>query len=126
MWFWGTRPGDCEHARSWGLGVMKALQATCVVGAVGAIILAGMIHQLGGRTPDAVVPDATPASAASAETPAAPALPPAAAEAPAPPTRSLGFKLASAGEVAGLSLMAKADIGDESIATKTLDLGHHD
>ena len=34
---------------------MKALQATCIVG---AITFTGMIHQVGGNTPSATVPDA--------------------------------------------------------------------
>ena len=51
---------------------MKALQATCIVG---AITFAGeIIHQVGGNTPGATVPDAMPEAAVSAETPGAPAL----------------------------------------------------
>ena len=50
---------------------MKALQATCIVG---AITFTGMIHQVGGNTPGATVPDAMPEAAGSAETPGAPAL----------------------------------------------------
>ena len=50
---------------------MKALQATCIVG---AITFTGMIHQVGGNTPGATVPDAMPEAAVSAETPGAPAL----------------------------------------------------
>ena len=45
---------------------MKALQATCIVG---AITFTGMIHQVGGNTPGATVPDAMPEAAVSAETP---------------------------------------------------------
>jgi hypothetical protein len=50
---------------------MKALQATCIVG---AITFTGMILQVGGNTPGATVPYAMPEAAASAETPSAPAL----------------------------------------------------
>jgi hypothetical protein len=50
---------------------MKALQATCIVG---AITFTGMIHQVGGHTPGATVPDAMPQAAVSAETPGAAAL----------------------------------------------------
>ena len=50
---------------------MKALQATCIVG---VITFTGMIHQVGGNTPGATVPDAMPEAAVSAETPGAPAL----------------------------------------------------
>ena len=87
---------------------MKALQATCIVG---AITFTGMI-QLGGNTPGATVPDEMPEAAVSAETPGAPALSAAVPEASA------------AGS--GPSLMAQAEIGDDSIETKSADLGHHD
>ena len=50
---------------------MKALQATCIVG---AITFTGIIHQVGGNTPGATVLDAMPEAAVSAETPGAPAL----------------------------------------------------
>ena len=50
---------------------MKALQATCIVG---AITFTGMIHLVGGNTPGATVPDAMPEAAVSAETPGAAAL----------------------------------------------------
>ena len=50
---------------------MKALQATCIVG---AITFTGMIHQVGGNTPGATVPEAMPEAVVSAETPGAPAL----------------------------------------------------
>ena len=39
------------------LGAMKALQATCIVG---AITFTWMIHQVGGNTPGATVADAMP------------------------------------------------------------------
>ncbi len=81
---------------------MKALQATCIVG---AITFTGLIHQVGGNTPDAVVPEASP---------------------PGPGT-ALGAELSPVpAAVSGPSLMAKAEIGDDSIETKSVDLGRHD
>ena len=65
---------------------MKALQATCIVG---AITFTGMIHQVGGNTPGATVPDAMPEAAVSAETPGAPALSAAVPEASAGPGTAL-------------------------------------
>src|SRR5262249_50351770 len=103
---------------------MKALQAACIVG---VIAFAGMIHQVGGNTPGATVPDAMPQAAVSAETPGAPALSAAVPEAPAGPETALGAELGSVpAPVSGPSLMAKAEIGDTSIETRSLDLGHHD
>ena len=104
---------------------MKALQATCIVG---AITFTGMIHQVGGNTPGVTVPDAMPDAAASAETPSAPALSAAVPEASAGPGTALGAEPGSApGVVSGPSLMAKAEIGDDSIETKkSVDLGRHD
>jgi hypothetical protein len=103
---------------------MKALQATCIVG---AIVVTGMIHQLGGNKPGATVPDAMPEAAVSAETPGAPALSAAVPEASAGPGTALGAELGSVpGAVSGPSLMAKAEIGDDSIETGSVDLGHHD
>ena len=85
---------------------MKALQATCIVG---AITFTGMIHQV------------------SAETPGAPALSAAVLEASAGPRTALGAELGSVpGAVSEPSLMAQAEIGDDSIETKSVDLGHHD
>src|SRR6516165_4054964 len=85
---------------------MKALQATCIVG---AIAFTGMIHQV------------------SAETPGAPALFAAVPEASAGPGTALGAEPGSVpGAVSGPTLTAKAEIGDESIETKSVDLGHHD
>ncbi len=99
---------------------MKALQATCIVG---AITFTGMIHQVGGNTPGATVPDAMPEAAVSAETPGAPALSAAVPEASAGPGSALGAELGSVPRaVAGPSLMAK----DNSIETKSVDLGRHD
>ena len=93
---------------------MKALQATCIVG---AITFTGMIPQLGGNTPGATVPDALPEAAVNAETPALSAVPEAA----------LGAELGSVpGTVSEPSLMAQAEIGNDSIETKSVDLGQHD
>jgi hypothetical protein len=107
-----------------GLGAMRALQATCIVS---AITFTGMINQVGGNTPGAAVPDAMPEATVSTETPGAPALFPAVSEASAEPGTALGAELDSVpGAVSRPSLMAKAEIGDESIETKSVDLGHHD
>jgi hypothetical protein len=103
---------------------MKALQATCIVG---AITFTGMIHQVGGNTPGTTVPDAMPEAAVSAETPGVPALSAAVPKASAGPGTALGAELGSVpGAVSGPSLMAQAEIGDDSIETKSVDLGHHD
>ena len=103
---------------------MKALQATYIVG---AITFTGMIYQVGGNTPGATVPDAMPEAAVSAETPGAPALSAAVPEASAGPGTVLGAELGSVpGTGSGPSLMAQAEIGDDSIETKSADLGHHD
>jgi hypothetical protein len=103
---------------------MKALQATCIVG---AITFTGMIHQVGGNTPGATVPDAMPEAAVSAETPGAPALSAAVPQASAGPGTVLGAGLGSVpGACSGPSLMAQAEIGDDSIETKSVDLGQHD
>jgi Transglycosylase SLT domain len=77
---------------------MNALQATCIVG---AIAFTGMIHQVGGNTPGATVPDA----AVSAETPGAPAHSAAVPEASAGPGTALGAELGSVpGAVSGPAL----------------------
>ena len=109
---------------------MKALQAICIVG---AITFTGMIHQVGGNTPGATVPDAMPEAAVSAETPGAPALSAAVPEASGGPGTVLGAELGSVpGAGSGPSLRAKAEIGGDSIETKSVDLGdcyfypHHD
>ena len=88
---------------------MKALQVTCIVG---AITFTGMIYQVGGNTPGATLPDAMPEAALSAEASGAPALSAAVPEASA------------AGS--GPSLMAQAEIGDEPFAAKWSSLGQHD
>ena len=103
---------------------MKALQATCIVG---AITLTGMIHQFGGNAPRATLPDAMPEAAVSTETPGAPGLSAAVPEASAGPGTPLGAELGSMpGAVSRSSLMAKAEIGYGSIETKSVDVGHHD
>src|SRR6188472_3337096 len=112
---------------------MKALQATCIVGAMAFTV---MIHQLGGNTPGASVPDAMPEAAVSAETSGAPALSAAVPEAPAGPATALatapGAEPGPApAAVSGPSLMAAAETGGDSIETKSVDskavdLGHHD
>jgi hypothetical protein len=103
---------------------MKALQATCIVG---AITFTGMIYQVGGNTLGATVPDAMPEAAVSAETPGAPALFAAVPEASAGPGTALGAELGSVpGAVSGPSLMAQAEIGDDSFEAKWMALGHHD
>ena len=80
---------------------MKALQTTCIVS---AITFTGMIHQVGGNTPGATVPNAMLEAAGSAETPGAPALSTAVPEASA------------AGS--GPSLMAQAEIRDDTFEAK--------
>ena len=83
---------------------MKALQATCIVG---AITLTGMIHQVGGNTPGASVPDAMPEAAVRAETAGAPALSAAVPEASPGPGTALGAELGSVPTaVFGPSVMA--------------------
>jgi hypothetical protein len=99
---------------------MKAWQATCIVG---ALTFAGTILQVGGNTPGANVPAALPPAAVSAETPAAPALSAAVPE--ASPGTALGAGAVPAA-VSGLSLMAKAEIGDASTEPKSVALGHPD
>jgi hypothetical protein len=108
---------------------MKALQATCIVGAITFI----GIDQVGPNTPGVTVPDAMPEAAVSAETPGAPALCAAVPEASAGPGTALGVELGSVPRpVSGPSLTAKAEIGDDSIETKSVGLGdcyfypHHD
>jgi hypothetical protein len=87
---------------------MKALQATCIVG---AITLTGMIPQVGGNAPGATVPDAMPeAAVVNAETSGAHALAAAVPEAAAPGS--------------GPSLMD--EIGDDTFEAKWMALGHHD
>jgi hypothetical protein len=108
---------------------MKALQATCIVG---AITLIG-IDQVGPNMPGVTVPDAMPEAAVSAETPGAPALCATVPEAPAGPGTALGVELGSVPRpVSRPSLTAKAEIGDDSMETESEGLGdcylypHHD
>jgi hypothetical protein len=99
---------------------MKALQATCIVG---AITFTGMILQVGGNTPGTTVLAATPEAAGCAETPGAPALSTAVPEASA----GLGAELGSVpGAGSGPPLIAKTGTGDDSVETKSVDLGHDD
>jgi hypothetical protein len=104
---------------------MKALQATCILG---AITFTGMIHQVGGKTPDVTLPNA----AVSAETPGAPAPSTAVPEASAGPGTAPAAGPGSVPDTASEpSLMAQAKIGDDSIETKSadsksVDLGHDD
>src|ERR1700721_1333258 len=103
---------------------MKALQAACLVG---AMAFTGMIPQFGGNTPGVTVPDAMPQAAVSAETPGAPALSAAVPEASAGPRTVLGAELGPVpGAGSGPSLMAQAEIGDDSIETNSVDFCHHD
>src|SRR3984957_20488428 len=121
---WGTLRVAFFREPCRGVGAMKALQATCIVG---AITFTGMIHQVGGNTPGATVPDAMPEAAVSAETPGAPALSAAGPEASAGPGRVLGAELGPVpGAGSGPSLMAQAEIGDDSIETNSVDFCHHD
>jgi hypothetical protein len=108
---------------------MKALQATCIVGAITFI----GIHQVGPNMPGVTVRDAMPEAAVSAETPSAPALCAAVPEASAGPGTAVGAELGSVPRpVSGPSLTAKAEIGNDSIETKSVGLGdycfypHHD
>ena len=79
----------------------------------------GMIHQVGGNTPGATVPDAMPEAAVSAETPGAPALSAGVPEGSAGPGKMLGAALGSVpGTGSGPPLMAQAEIGDDSIETR--------
>jgi hypothetical protein len=98
---------------------MKALHATCVVG---AMAFTGLFHQVGGNTPGAAVHDSVPEAAMSAGTTDAPAAS-AAVPKPAAPAAELG----SAPEAAsGLPVVAKAEIPDDSTETKSADLDPHD
>jgi hypothetical protein len=102
---------------------MKVLQATCIVG---AITFTGMIHQVGGTTPGATVPDAMPEAGASAETPGAPALSAVVPEASAGPGTVLGAELGSVPGAGSGPSLAQAEISDDSIETNSVDFCHHD
>jgi hypothetical protein len=102
---------------------MKVLQATCIVG---AITFTGMIHQVGGTTPGATVPDAMPEAAASSETPGAPARSAVVPEASAGPGTVLGAELDSVPGAGSGPSLAQAEISDDSIETNSVDFCHHD
>ena len=103
---------------------IKALLATCIVGATA---FAGMIYQLGGNTPGAALPDATPDTAASTGMLGTPALSVAMPEVSAGLGMAVREELGSVpGAVSRPSLMAKADVGDDSFETRWSDLSHHD
>ena len=135
---------------------MKALQATCIVG---AITFTGMIYLVGGNTPSATVPEAMPEVAVSFE-PSIPgrfpipgfpddrvssgepsrrgAAPDVGAEKAGAPAPSVAVTEPSAGPgtgaepgsvppaVSGPSMMAKAESGDAPVETKPVDTGHRD
>jgi hypothetical protein len=100
---------------------MKVLQATCIVG---AITFTGMIHQVGGNTPGAIVPDAE--TGASAETSGAPALSAVVTEASAGPGTVLGAERGSAPGAGSGPSLAQAEISDDSTETNSVDFCHHD
>ena len=88
---------------------MKALQVTCIVG---AITFTGMIHQVGGNTPGATVPDAMPKAAVSAETPGAPGL------SAAVPEASAGPGTADAAQPVATTRDASDDVSNPASATQ--------
>jgi len=101
---------------------MKAWQATCIAG---AIIFTGMIYELGANTPGAAVPHAMPQAALNTETSAASALSAVVPEASDGPRTAPGAELGPVLAAVSLpSLMAKAEISDASIETKSLDFAH--
>ena len=102
---------------------MKALQATCIVG---AITFMGMIPQLGGSTPGATVPDAIPEAAMSAETPSGPALSAVVSEASDGAEALHGAELGMVTAAISEPLMARAEIGDDTFEAKWMALGRHD
>jgi len=88
------------------------------------ITFTGMIHQVGGKHARRDRAGRNAGAAVRAETPALSAAVP---EASAGPGTVLGAELGSVpGAGSGPSLMAQAEIGDDSIETKSVDLGHHD
>ena len=99
---------------------MKTWQAACIVG---AITFTGMIYLVGGNTPVATVPDATPGAAVSAETPAAPALSATAPQASAEPENAPGSVPAT---ISQPPLMVQAEVSDAPVETKPADSGHLD
>jgi hypothetical protein len=138
---------------------MRALLATCIVG---AMTFAGVIYLVGGNTPGTTVPDAIPASMPQAATSFEPSVPGHFLFPGFPNGRtSLGqvLRKGAASEIgAGISapalaafvpepsaepkteaepvpaapavpapvLVAKAEVGDDLIEKKSVDVGHHD
>jgi soluble lytic murein transglycosylase-like protein len=103
---------------------MKALRATCVLG---AITFTGMINQVGGNPLGATAPDGNSGPFVSAEAVGGPAASSAVPEASVGPGIALGAEINSVPRaIARPSLMAKVEIGDDSIKAKSVDLGHHD
>jgi len=100
---------------------MKVLQATFIVG---AIAFTEMIHQVCANPPGATVPEAMPEAAVNAETRAPCATVP---EASSGPGKALGVELGSVpGEILRPLSTAQTKIGDNSVETKAMDLGHQD
>src|SRR5579871_1872046 len=98
---------------------MKGLQAACTVG---ALIVTGMVLRAGGNTPDAIVRGMMPESAISTQTPGAPALPVVVPAAFTDSEAARGAELGSVpGGVYGPTLLARAEIGEDSIAIKSRD-----
>jgi len=103
---------------------MKALQAICIAGAV---TFTETILQVGGRTPDATVPDTIREALVSAKTLDASALSAAAPEASAKPETAPGAEPGSLPDaVSRPSLTAKADVGGYSFETRWAGLGQPD
>jgi hypothetical protein len=92
---------------------MKALQATCIVG---AMAFTGMIYLAGGNTPGATVPEA----AVGAKAPDAPALSAAAPEISAEPASGPGSVHA---KVSRPQVVVPTGIGDGPVDTKPVDSG---
>ena len=92
---------------------------------VGAMTFTGMI-QLGGNTPGATVPDGGAGSGCWRETPGAPALSAGVPEASAGAGTVLGAEFGSVpGAPPGPSLMAQAEIWDNTFEAKWMALSHH-
>jgi Transglycosylase SLT domain len=101
---------------------MKALRATCILG---VITFTGMINQVGGNPLGVTVPDGNSEPTVSAEALGAPAVASAVPEASA--GIALGAELSSVpGAIARPSLIAKVEIGNDSIEAKSMDFGRHD
>jgi hypothetical protein len=102
------------------LEAMKALQATCIVG---AMTLTGIIPQLGGNTLSATVPEAMPKAAMSAETLGGPALSTVVSDASG---GAGALRPAELSSVTAATPGAGAEIGDETFEVKWMALGHQD